>query len=97
VKRSPAKEVEVDLGEAGILVLQYPKVLTPQQRAHTKAVMDQIAATPGRQTIVLEAGVKYSVIQRGRQVVNKVTVEASGPIDRDHIATLVGAVGGPIL
>lgn len=59
-----ARQAEVDLGEAGILVLQYPKALTPKQRAHTQAVMEQIAANPGRQTIVLEAGVKHSVIKR---------------------------------
>ena len=64
MKHSPAKEVEVDLGEAGILILQYPKVLTPAQRKHTQQILEQVAAQPGRQTIVLEAGVKHRVIQR---------------------------------
>lgn len=66
MKKSPGKEVEVDLGEAGLLILQYPKVLTPAQRKHTQQILEQVAvaAAPGRQTIVLEAGVKYQVIQR---------------------------------
>ena len=64
MKKSSAKEVEVDLGEAGVLILQYPKVLTPAQRKHTRQILEQVAAQPGRQTIVLEADVKYRVIQR---------------------------------
>ena len=67
MKKSPAKEVEVDLGEAGILVLQYPKVLTAAQRKHAQQVLEKVAAQPGRQTIVLEAGVRYQVIQREPQ------------------------------
>ena len=64
MKHSPAKEVEVDLGEAGILILQFPKVLTPAQRKHTQQILEQVAAAPGRQTIVLEDGVKHRVIKR---------------------------------
>lgn len=64
MKKSPAKEVEVDLGEAGILVLQAPKVLTPKERAHTQQILEQVAAAPGRQTIVLQAGWKHAVIKR---------------------------------
>lgn len=64
MKHSPAKEVEVDLGEAGILVLQAPKVLTPKERAHTQQILEQVAAAPGRQTIVLQAGWKHAVIKR---------------------------------
>lgn len=64
MKKSPAKEVEVDLGEAGILVLQAPKVLTTTERAETQKVLERIAAAPGRQTIVLQAGWKHAVIKR---------------------------------
>lgn len=67
MKHSPAKEVQVDLGESGILVLQYPKVLTPKERAKAQKILDHVAAQPGRQTIVLEAGVKHRVIPRGAQ------------------------------
>jgi hypothetical protein len=56
--------VEVDLGERDILVLQFKHILTAEQRLHVSRAMAQIAAGPGRQTIVLEDGCEYSVIQR---------------------------------
>lgn len=67
MKKSPAKQVEVDLGAAGILVLTYRKPLTPAQRLTAQRVMEQVAANPGRQTIVLEDGCKHSIIQREPQ------------------------------
>lgn len=99
MKKSPAKEVEVDLGEAGILILQYPKVLTPAQRKHTQQILEQVAATPGRQTIVLEAGVKYQVIPRQPTVINTVTVSGDGTAleGPDYVANIARAVGGPTL
>ena len=99
MKHSPAKEVEVDLGEAGILVLQAPKVLTPKERAQTQQILEQVAATQGRQTIVLEAGVKYKVIPRQPTVINTVTVSGDGTAleGPDYVANIARAVGGPTL
>lgn len=99
MKKSPAKEVEVDLGGAGILILQYPKVLTPAQRKHAQQILEQVAAQSGRQTIVLEAGVKHRVIQRQSRTINTVTVSGDGDVTKgpDYIATLARAVGGPTI
>lgn len=56
--------VSVDLGERHILVLQFKHVMTPEMRTNIQAAMTQIAAQPGRQTLILENGCQYSVIRR---------------------------------
>lgn len=56
--------VEVDIGERDILVLSFKDLLKAEDRMRVKALMDQIASAPGRQTIVLENGCQASIIRR---------------------------------
>jgi hypothetical protein len=56
--------IEFDLGPNDILVLTYPKFLTAEQRNILKTKFDGILDKQGRQVMILEGGLTYSVLHR---------------------------------
>jgi hypothetical protein len=60
----PPTIIELDLGSNDILVLTYPKFLTPEQRDLIKNKFYGILDKQGRQVMILEGGLTYSVLHR---------------------------------
>jgi hypothetical protein len=56
--------IEFDLGPNDILVLTYPKLLTAEQRNILKTKFDGILDKQGRQIMILEGGMTYSILRR---------------------------------
>ena len=60
----PPTVIEIDLGPNDILVLTYPKFLTPEQRDLIKTKFDAMLEKKGQQAMILEGGLTYSVLHR---------------------------------
>jgi hypothetical protein len=63
-KYEQQKPIELELGDNDILVLSYPKLLSQEHRENIRSKFEGMLEKEGKQIIVLDGGLTYSIIHR---------------------------------